>query len=118
MQFLSSIAMATALIAAPAAFAQDVPAAAPAAPAAPAQAAAPVTDTEVSQFATAAVAGGKIQNDTTIPAADKTAKLVEAITATGLTADRFNEIAQKMQSDPALAKRITDAAATQAKPAA
>jgi hypothetical protein len=39
--------------------------------------------------------------------------MVEAITATGLPAKRFNEIAQAMQGDPVLNKKIQDAAAAQ-----
>ncbi|WP_066798755.1 DUF4168 domain-containing protein [Sphingomonas soli] len=109
MQFLSSIALAAALISAPVAFAQTAPQAAPATTPSAAQAA-PVTDAEVSQFATAAVAAGKINADAAVPAADKTAKIVEAITATGLTAERFNEIAKAVQADPALEKRVQDAA--------
>lgn len=109
MQFLSSIALGVALVSAPAAFAQT----AQQAPPAPASAAS-VTDAEVTQFATAAVAAGKINADANVAAADKTAKIVEAITATGLTAERFNQIAQALQADPALNKRIQDAAAAQA----
>ncbi|MDT8758973.1 DUF4168 domain-containing protein [Sphingomonas psychrotolerans] len=71
------------------------------------------SDTEVSQFATAALAIGKIRQDAAVPEADKNAKSVEAITASGLTATRFNEIAQAMSSDQALNKRIQDAAAKQ-----
>ncbi|RYD46650.1 MAG: DUF4168 domain-containing protein [Sphingomonadales bacterium] len=119
MQFLSSMTLAAALVSAPAAFAQTAqqtapatpapaaPMAAPAAPATPA----PVTDAEVTQFATAAVAAGKIQNDAAIAADAKTPKIVEAITASGLTPERFNEIAQMLPSDAALNKRVTDAAA-------
>jgi hypothetical protein len=75
--------------------------------------AAPVTDAEVTQFATAALAAGKVREDASIAEADKNARMVEAITATGLPATRFNEIAQAMQADPALNKRIQAAAAAQ-----
>ncbi|RYE03159.1 MAG: DUF4168 domain-containing protein [Sphingomonadales bacterium] len=106
MQLLSSIALAAALVTAPAAFAQTAPQTAPST----AQTAATVSDAEISQFATAAVAAGKINADAAVPAAEKTAKIVEAITATGLTAERFNQIAQAVQADPALEKRVQDAA--------
>lgn len=76
-----------------------------------------VSDTEVKQFAQAALAVNKLQADTTTPAADKNAKLVEVITATGLSAERFNAIGQAMASDPALNKRIQEAAASAQKPA-
>ncbi|MBX3563163.1 MAG: DUF4168 domain-containing protein [Sphingomonas sp.] len=113
MQFISSIALAAALMSAPAAVAQTAPQTAPQATLEP-SAPAPVTDAEVTQFATAAVAAGKINNDTTIAADAKTAQIVAAITATGLTAERFNEIAKMLPADPALNKRVTDAAAAQA----
>lgn len=74
-------------------------------------AAAPVTDTEVTQFAAAALAVTKLQGDTTIPAADKNAKSIEAITAAGIDPVRFNEISQAMRNDPALNERIQKAAA-------
>jgi hypothetical protein len=76
-----------------------------------------VSDTEVKQFATAALAVNKLQADTTTPEADKNAKLVAAITATGLSAERFNAIGQAMAGDPALNKRIQEAAAAAQKPA-
>jgi hypothetical protein len=121
----STLIAAAALLAAPAAFAQTTqtsPAPAEPAPAAPAPdgttgagaaAAAPVTDPEVTQFATAALAIGKIRQDAAVPDADKNTKSVAAITASGLTAPRFNEIAQAMQGDPVLNKRIQEAAAKQ-----
>lgn len=68
-----------------------------------------VTDTEVSQFVNAALAVEKINTDTTIPAADKNNRMVQAIEASGLPATRFNAIAQGMQADPMLNKRIQDA---------
>lgn len=125
MQFRTSMILAAALLCAPAAMAQTAqtaPAPAEPAPAAPAQggttgagtaATATVTDTEVTQFATAALSVAKLRQDATVPDADKNAKMVEAITATGLPAARFNEIAQAMQADTALNKRIQDAAAKQ-----
>lgn len=120
----SMLITAAALLAAPAAFAQDAQTTSPAPPtsaepSAPAgttgsgTAATTVSDTEVSQFATAAVAAAKIRSDATVAEADKNTKMVEAITASGLPPARFNEIAQAMQSDTALNKRIQDAAAKQ-----
>lgn len=113
MKILGSILMGAALVGAPAAFGQTAPQASPQttpAPGATAGATA-VTDAEVDQYATAALAVNKIQNDTTITAADKGTKMAEAVTATGLTADRFNAISQAMQADPALNQRIQTAAA-------
>jgi hypothetical protein len=135
MKFRNSMIAAAALLAAPAAFAQDAQTTSPAPPTSAdpsaqtgttadpsaqpgttgsGTAAATVSDTEVSQFATAAVAAAKVRSDATVAAADKNAKMVEAITASGLPPARFNEIAQAMQSDTALNKRIQDAAAKQA----
>jgi hypothetical protein len=128
----SMLITAAALLAAPAAFAQDAQTAPPTSADSSAQtgattdssaqtgttgsgtAATTVSDTEVTQFATAAVAAAKVRSDATVPDADKNAKMVEAITASGLPPARFNEIAQAMQSDTALNKRIQDAAASQA----
>nr|AGU10021.1 protein of unknown function DUF4168 [uncultured organism] len=83
-----------------------------------ATAGAAVTDTEVTQFATAALAAGKVREDASITEADKNARMVEAITATGLAPTRFNEIAAAMKSDPALNTRIQAAAAAQTPAAA
>jgi hypothetical protein len=113
------------MLAAPAAFAQTAPTApaapapaapttqtAPAAPAAEATAtSATVTDTEVTQFATAAIAISKVQADTAVPEADKTTKFIEAINTAGLQPARFNAIATAMQSDTALNARIQKAGA-------
>ena len=62
---------------------------------------------------TAALAIGLVRQDAAVPEADKNAKSVTAITSTGLTAVRFNEIAQAMSADPALNTRIQGAAAKQ-----
>lgn len=94
---------------------QSAPPAAPAgaAPsaAAPAatQAAKPTPD-EVQKFAKAAVEVNKIQEDATVPAAGKQEKMVAALQTNGLTPQRFNEIAQAAQADPALLKEIQAAA--------
>ena len=69
------------------------------------------TDTEVKQYATAALAVNKINADTSIPTAEKNPKFVAAITASGLQPQRFNEISQAMASDTALNQRIQAAAA-------
>jgi len=71
------------------------------------------TDTEIQQYATAALAVNKINADASISAAEKNPKFVAAITASGLQAQRFNEISQAMASDTALNQRI-QAAATKA----
>ncbi len=69
------------------------------------------TDTEVQQYAKAALAVNKINADTTVPAAEKNPKFVAAITASGLQPQRFNEISQAMAADTALNQRIQAAAA-------
>lgn len=120
----STLIAAAALLAAPAALAQTAqtspaPATSPQTEPAPGTsgagtaATATVSESEVTQFATAALAVSKIRQDAAVPDAEKNTKSVAAITATGLTAARFNEIAQAMQGDPALNKRIQDAAAKQ-----
>lgn len=69
------------------------------------------TDTEVQQYAKAALEVNKINADAAIPAAEKNTKFVAAITASGLQPQRFNEISQAMASDTALNQRIQAAAA-------
>lgn len=78
-------------------------------PAAPT--AASYTDADVDQFASAALAVQKIQQDATVPDADKQTKMSAAVTSSGLTPEKFNAIATASQSDPALMKRIQTAAA-------
>jgi predicted amidohydrolase len=124
----SMMVLGASLLCTPAAFAQDMAPAQPAQPATPAQAApapaapaaapGPVTDTEVSQFASAALAVEKIRKDTTVADADKNTKMAEAVKTAGLDPNRFNEISQAMQADPALNKKIQAAAAAQQPPAA
>lgn len=70
-----------------------------------------VTDTEVKQYAAAALAVNKINADTTVPAAEKNTRFVAAITESGLQPQRFNEISQAMAADPALNQKIQAAAA-------
>ncbi|WP_139810163.1 DUF4168 domain-containing protein [Sphingomonas azotifigens] len=69
------------------------------------------TDTEVQQYAKAALAVNKINADASIPTAEKNTKFVAAITSSGLQPQRFNEISQAMASDTALNQRIQAAAA-------
>lgn len=69
------------------------------------------TDADVDQFAGAALAVQKIQQDATVPDADKQTKMSAAVTSSGLTPEKFNAIATASQSDPALMKRIQTAAA-------
>lgn len=119
----SSLAAASALIASAAVAQTTAPAqTTPAQPAAPATqdqgttgagtaSASTFTDTEVKQYATAALAVNKINADTSIPTAEKNTKFVAAITASGLQPQRFNEISQAMASDTALNQRIQAAAA-------
>lgn len=77
------------------------------APAAPApQAPAPVTDEEVTKFAKAALAADAVTKDASIPAAEKTAKMTEAVTGAGLETGRFNEIATLAQTDPAVKDKV------------
>lgn len=105
---------ATALIAAPAAFAQTAPTTTTPAPAQTAPAASATTtvvsDAEVQQFAAAALEVNKIQSDTSIAEADRTPRLQAALQTAGITPERFNAIGQQMQTDQALNKRIQAAA--------
>ena len=112
MKLQTSMIAIAALMIAPSALAQTAqtspaPAASPTASAT----ATAVTDAEVTQFAAAGLAATKINADTSIAADAKNAQIVAAITAAGLTAERFNQIGQAMQADPALNKRIQTEAA-------
>lgn len=78
---------------------------------APAQAAGSFSDTELAQFAEAAKAVHDIQADASIAAKDKQSKAAAAVQETGLSQQKFNEIAMASQSDPALMQRIQSAAA-------
>ena len=106
-----------------AALAQTTPQAAPPATTPPAASttapAASYTDADVDQFATAALAVQKIQQDAAVPDTDKQTKMSAAVTSSGLTPEKFNAMATASQSDPALMKRIQTAAAAkmQASPA-
>lgn len=94
--------------AAPAAPATAAPA--PAAPAAPAAGASNFSDSDIKQFAAAAVEVTKIQSDTTIPDADKQPKMLAALQASGMPPEKFNQIGQAAAADPALQQRIQAAA--------
>ncbi len=92
-------------------YAQMSPAA-PAEPAAPSATPAPAagagnfTDAEIKQFAAAAVEVTKIQQDSTISAADKQPKMLAAVQSSGLPPEKFNQIGQAAAADPALQQRI------------
>lgn len=115
---LSIFATAAALAVTPA-LAQEATTTAPAqdAPAAEAttqaQTSATVSDAEVDQFATAVVAVDKINKDTAVPADQKQTQMASAVTASGLTPERFNSIATAMNADSALQAKV--GAAIQAK---
>lgn len=118
-QILRAGIMSAALFAAGPALAQDAPApaATPAAPAAPATPA-NFSDADIKQFAAAAVEVTKIQQDASIPAADKQPKMLAAVQASGLPPEKFNQIGQAAAADPALQQRIQAAApAAPAQPA-
>lgn len=115
---LSIIATAAAMAATPA-LAQEATTTAPAqdAPAAGATAgaatSATVSDAEVDQFATAVVAVDRINKDATVAADAKQTQMASAVTASGLTPERFNSIATQMNADTALQAKV--GAAIQAK---
>ncbi|WP_068082004.1 DUF4168 domain-containing protein [Novosphingobium rosa] len=92
------------------------PAAAAPSAATPPAAAAPAaggafTDDDVQKYATALVAVNKVQTDTTVPDADKQAKMAAAVQSSGVDIQKFNAITQTMQTDKALQQRIQVAAA-------
>jgi hypothetical protein len=98
---------------------QAAPAAPPAAaaPAAPAAGAAPSQD-EVKKFASAAIELNKIQADAATPDTAKQPKMLAAVQQSGLTPQRFNEIAVQAEKDPGLQQKIqTAASASQPAPA-
>ncbi|MHA3841334.1 DUF4168 domain-containing protein [Sphingomonas aestuarii] len=72
-----------------------------------------VSDAEVDQFATAVVAVDAINKDASIAADAKQTQMASAVTASGLTPERFNSIATQMGSDTALQAKV--GAAIQAK---
>ena len=90
-------------------YAQMSPAA-PAEPAAtapaPAAGASNFSDAEIKQFAAAAVEVTKIQQDSSISAAEKQPKMLAAVQSSGLPPEKFNQIGQAAAADPALQQRI------------
>ena len=113
---LSIIATAAAMAATPA-IAQEAMTPAPAQEAPMAGATtttqATVSDAEVAQFATAVVAVDRINKDAAVPAAEKQTQMASAVTASGLSPERFNSIATQMNADSALQAKV--GAAIQAK---
>ena len=83
---------------------------APAAPAAPAPGASNFSDSDIKQFAAAAVEVTKIQSDKSISEADKQPKMLAVVQASGLPPEKFNQIGQAAAADPALQQRIQAAA--------
>ncbi|MCD2323178.1 DUF4168 domain-containing protein [Sphingomonas sp. IC-56] len=77
-------------------------------------ASATVSETEVRQFAGAALTITRAQKDATVSEDDRNKKAAEAVAASGIAPDRFNAIAQAMQTDSALKQRIQTAAIAQA----
>lgn len=69
-----------------------------------------VTDTEVRQFASAAMAVNDIQKDGGLADAEKQTKILAAVQQSGLSPQRFNEIAQASRSDSGLMQRVQAAA--------
>ena len=114
--FLKAGIASIALFAAYPALAQSE-AAAPAAPAAPAAGANNFSDADIKQFAAAAVEVTKIQQDSSIPDADKQPKMVAALQASGIPPEKFNQIGQAAAADPALQQRIQAAAPAAPAPA-
>ncbi|MBA4092354.1 MAG: hypothetical protein C0494_17425 [Sphingobium sp.] len=84
--------------------------AAPATSAAPAAGASNFSDSDIKQFAAAAVEVTKIQSDASIAEADKQPKMLAALQASGLPPEKFNQIGQAAAADPALQQRIQAAA--------
>jgi hypothetical protein len=70
-----------------------------------------ISNEDVQKFASAAVALGSVQSDTSITQAEKAAKMVAAVQQSGLDPQQFNTIAQAAQTDPVLQKKIQVAAA-------
>jgi hypothetical protein len=118
--FLKAGIASIALFAAYPALAQSEPAApaGSAAPAAPAAGASNFTDADIKQFAAAAVEVTKIQQDSSIAAADKQPKMLAALQASGMPPEKFNQIGQAAAADPALQQRIQAAAPAAPAPAA
>src|SRR3546814_21054730 len=66
-------------------------------------------DGELQQFASAAIAIQRLENDSAAALADKEPMMAAAVQQSGLTPQRFNEIAEASNADPALMPRIHNA---------
>ncbi|MCI4590594.1 DUF4168 domain-containing protein [Sphingobium sp. BYY-5] len=118
--FLKAGIASIALFAAYPALAQSEPAQTePAAPAAPAPAAGAgnFSEADIKQFAAAAVAVTKIQQDSSIADTEKQPKMLAALQASGIPPEKFNQIGQAAAADPALQQRIQAAAPATPAPA-
>lgn len=73
------------------------------------QASSSYTDGELQQFASAAIAIQRVENDSATAPADKEPMMAAAVQQSGLTPQRFNEIAEASNADPALMQRIQNA---------
>lgn len=73
------------------------------------QASSSYTDGELQQFASAAIAIQRLENDSAAALADKEPMMAAAVQQSGLTPQRFNEIAEASNADPALMQRIQNA---------
>lgn len=113
------IAVSIAGLAPAAAFAADAPAAAE--PAAAAEATAPAatafTDEQVRQYLKAAFDVNAINADANVAAADKPAKMIEAVKAAGLEPATFNAIAEASKTDAALQQQLQTQMASVEQPA-
>ncbi len=70
-----------------------------------------VTDAEVDHYAAAALAVQRIEREAAPEDENKPERMAAAVERSGLTPERFNEIAKAQQGDPALQARIQQAAA-------
>lgn len=77
---------------------------------------APVTDTEVDQFAQATVKVQKIVADATLDQTAKQQQMAAAVTGAGLQPARYNQIARAVPGDTALRARVQTAMAKYATP--
>lgn len=81
-----------------------------AAPAAPGASSAKYSDAEIEQFANAVLSLQSIDEDASVPDAEKQAKMANAVQQSGLPPEKFDEIATASSSDPTLMQRIRLAA--------
>ena len=73
------------------------------------QATTSVSDAEVTAFAASAGEIQKVQADSSVDAADKQKQMVSILEKHRLTPQRFNEIADQLQTDKTLATRVSTA---------